>query len=102
MSRNYRAISYTDQVIGALQALERGDASADQQKRALKWIVEEAGRKDSDCFFDDGEGGDRASAFMSGRRFVALEILKLVYLTRAARDALLKQESKHGRSRNRD
>lgn len=90
-TRSCRAIRYTDAEIGALQALERGDATPEQQKRALKWIVEEAGRRDSDAFLLEPEGGERASAFMAGRRFVALEILKLVHLSRSARDALLKK-----------
>lgn len=90
--RSCRALRFTDPDIGALQALERGDATKEQQQRALKWIVEEAGRRDGDTFLLDEEGGERASSFMAGRRFVALEVLKLVHLSGAARVALIKSE----------
>lgn len=58
----------------ALQSLARGDATPDQQQRALNWIIYgAAGTYDADYRTDT-----RDHAFVSGRRFVGLEIVKLL------------------------
>lgn len=58
----------------AMQALARGDATPEQQKRALDWIIQKAcGTYDLDYRPDA-----REHAFVSGRRFVGLEIVKLL------------------------
>lgn len=60
----------------ALQALLRGDANEQQQKRALDWIIKSAcGTYDLDYRPDA-----REHAFVSGRRFVGLEIVKLLHI----------------------
>lgn len=60
----------------SLQALARGDASEDQQRRALKWIIENAaGTYDLEYRKDA-----RDHAFVSGRRFVGLQIVKMLKL----------------------
>jgi hypothetical protein len=64
----------------ALQALERGDASEEQQQRALKWIVNNAAGTYELAWEPDNE---RASSFESGRRYVGLEIVKLLKLNLA-------------------
>jgi len=61
----------------AAQALERGEATADQQQRFMAWLMHRA------CMFNDmefrtGPDGDRESAFMGGRRFVASQVRKLL------------------------
>lgn len=61
----------------AIQALAAGSATADQQVRALNWIVYFAAATYDMSFRPDGLGGDRATAFAEGRRFVGLEIVKL-------------------------
>jgi hypothetical protein len=62
--------------VGAIQALQRGDASADQQKRALDWIIVNAcGTYDLEYRSDP-----RAHSFCSGRRFVGLQIVKMLKL----------------------
>lgn len=62
--------------VAAFQALERGDADAGQQKRALAWIVNNAcGTYDLDFRPDQ-----REHAFVSGRRFVGLNIVKMLKL----------------------
>jgi hypothetical protein len=62
----------------ALQALERGKASADQQQRALQWIVNVAcGTYDME-FREGGEEGRRESDFAGGRRFTGLQIIRLL------------------------
>lgn len=58
----------------ALQALARGEATPEQQQRALNWVINAA------CGTYDLEYREepRAHAFVSGRRFVGLEIVKLL------------------------
>lgn len=62
--------------MGALQALQRGDATGDQMQRALKWIVGCAGTYD--LSFRPGQDGERESSFAEGKRFVGLQIVKLL------------------------
>lgn len=58
----------------ALQALAKGTADADQQKRALNWIVNGA----SNTYDLEYRPDSRDHAFASGRRFVGLQIIKLL------------------------
>lgn len=58
----------------SLQALARGDANKDQQQRALNWIIYRAAGTYDLEYRTDG----RDHAFASGRRFVGLEIVKLL------------------------
>lgn len=70
------AAEYVLPDIVAMQALERGDATPEQQKRALNWIiVNAAGTFDLDFRVDS-----RNHAFVSGRRFVGLQIVKMLKL----------------------
>lgn len=62
---------------GALQALVRGDASEHQQQRAIDYIIRKlAGTYDLSYRPDS----DRDTAFAEGRRFVGLQIVKLLNL----------------------
>lgn len=62
---------------GALQALARGDADEHAQRRALKFIVEElAGTYE--VSYRPGLEGERDTAFAEGRRYVGLQIVKLL------------------------
>ena len=58
----------------AVQALAAGTASADQQVRALNWVVYRA------CATDEVEyrPDEREHVLASGRRFVGLQIRKLM------------------------
>jgi hypothetical protein len=58
----------------ALQALAQGVASADQQQRALNWIVYEA----CGTYEEDYRPDPRDHAFVSGKRRVGLQILTLI------------------------
>lgn len=58
----------------AIQCLERGEATPEQQRRALAWIMNNAcGTYDLEYRSDA-----RAHAFVSGRRFVGLELVKML------------------------
>lgn len=73
----------------ALQALQRGEANADQQKRALDWIIE-VGASTYQPTFHPGEPD--ASAFAEGRRFVGMQIVKLLKINT---NVLLNAKEKH-------
>ena len=60
----------------AIQALLRGDARPEQQKRALDWIIRSVALAYEVSFRSDADGGDRDTAFAEGRRFVGLQIVK--------------------------
>lgn len=61
---------------GAIQALARGDATKEQQQRALNWIIYGA----ANTYDLEYRTDPRAHAFVSGRRFVGLQIVKLIKL----------------------
>lgn len=59
----------------AIQALEKGEATAEQQKRALSWIVNNACLTYDFCNKPDQE---RLAAIFDGRRFAGLQIVRLI------------------------
>ncbi|HNP15634.1 MAG TPA: hypothetical protein PKI99_04165 [Terrimesophilobacter sp.] len=71
-------VARTDKAdIYAIKALSTGTASDAQQKRALTWILEQASRYD-ELSYEPGEIGRRDTDFAEGRRFVGLQIAKLI------------------------
>ena len=73
-------VKYDVEDIGALQAVMEGRAEPHQQQRAMTWIVNNAcGTYDMDYRPDA-----RDHAFISGRRFVGLQIVKMLKLNAAA------------------
>lgn len=63
--------------VAGIQALERGDATPHQQKLVLDWILDEAARAYDLSFRPESE---RETCFAEGRRFVGLQIVKLLKL----------------------
>lgn len=61
---------------GAIQALLRGEADAGQQKRALEWIINAAAGTYEVSYVPDSD----QTIFAEGRRFVGLQIVKLMKL----------------------
>ena len=76
--------------VSALQALARGDASADQQKRALDWIIKQGAATYQQSFVP---GDSHATAFIEGRRFVGTKIVEL--LTVSIADYIAKNARKN-------
>lgn len=68
----------------AIQALQAGTASPDQQRRALRWIVEQAAGTYEISYRAGGLEGDRETAFAEGRRFVGSQVVKMLKLNVAA------------------
>jgi len=71
----------------AIQACVRGQATPEQQQRAINWVVYSA------CLVDDIEyrTNDRDHAFASGRRFPALQLRKLLSINVGALRQLKKE-----------
>ena len=72
--------AYEDYDVRALQALAAGNASDRQQQRALQWIIEAAAGTYDMSYRPGGEDGRRDTDFAEGRRFVGLQIVKLLKL----------------------
>jgi hypothetical protein len=66
---------------GAIQALHRGDASPEQQKRALEWIIHRAASTYEASFYP---ANARVTDFMEGRRSVGNQVIKLLKLNLGA------------------
>ncbi|TFH47950.1 MAG: hypothetical protein E4H01_07270 [Lysobacterales bacterium] len=75
---------FEDADAAAVKALAQGNASIHQQKRAFAWIVECAANT-YDLSYRPGVDGDRETAFAEGRRFVGLQLVKMVNLKIGAR-----------------
>jgi hypothetical protein len=62
----------------SIKALADGRATPDQQRRALAFIIERICRVDEPSFVLDQHGGDRASAYVEGRRSVGMTLRALL------------------------
>lgn len=60
----------------ALQALQRGEATPDQQRRALDWLIKVGAGAYEFHYYPS----DRDTAFALGRAFVGQQIVKLLTL----------------------
>ena len=68
---------WTDADAYAIKALQTGTANASQQQRALAWIVNGAAQTYDVSFSPES---DRETSFAEGRRYVGLQIVKLIKL----------------------
>jgi len=62
---------------GAIQALQRGNATPDQQRRALEWIVMQASGTYDEPYRPGGPEGERDTSYALGRASVGRQIVKL-------------------------
>lgn len=74
----------------AVQACFGGTATPEQQQRAIKWIMYAAAGKDDVEYRTD----PRDHAFASGRRFVGLQIGKMIQLNLG----VFRENGEHGRA----
>lgn len=79
-SHPYLPAPYDKKVVWSLQALARGEADEHAQKRALKWIIEECAKTYDLSYRPGGEDGRRDTDFAEGRRFVGMQIVKMLKL----------------------
>ena len=80
--------------IECLQALAEGKAGEVEQKRALQWVIDRAAGDGELSFRSDDDGGDRETAFAEGRRFVALQIKKMISMPGPVVAAMRKKEER--------
>lgn len=76
----YTPAPYEIADVAAIQALQRGEATPEQQQRAFDWIVNQA----ANTYDLEYRTEPRDHAFCSGRRFVGLQLIKLLKLNMAA------------------
>lgn len=72
--------SYEEADVYAIQALAKGTANPDQQKRALQWIIEKGCAVYDMSFRPGGEEGARETDFAEGRRFAGNQVVKMTKL----------------------
>lgn len=90
MNKRPKAIAPADYEIadiGALQAVYHGEAEPHQQKRAIEWILNNACLMREVSYRPEGDGGYGDTAFAEGRRFVGLQISKLITASDAVKQA---------------
>jgi hypothetical protein len=75
----WKPAKYEPADAAAIQALVKGAATADQQKRAMNWIVKNCCRT-YDLSYRPGEEGRRDTDFAEGRRSVGLQLVMLMNL----------------------
>lgn len=75
-SKAYFPPAYEVADVVAVQALMRGEADADQQVRAVGYLINQLCAY-YDLSFRPGPDGARETDFMEGRRFVGAQMVKL-------------------------
>lgn len=74
-AQSYTPPTYEVADVEAFQALARGDCPAHLQQRALRWVIENAAATYDLSF---RPGSERETCFAEGRRFVGLQIVKML------------------------
>lgn len=64
--------------VAAIKACALGEANADQQRRAIEAIIGRVACADELSFRADDHGGTRESDFSEGKRYVGLQLRKLI------------------------
>ena len=85
---------YDDDVVRAVRALFTGTASASQQLYAVRWLmyVTAASEEFQDLSFRIGTDGERMTAFAEGKRFVGMQIRKMLRPEVTPKPAVEKQK----------
>lgn len=65
-------------IAAAIKDVARGEGSPEQQKQAMDAIIKIVACVEELSFRADDFGGDRETAFAEGRRFVGLQLRKLI------------------------
>lgn len=74
-AKSWTPCPYSEKEVRQIQALARGDATADQQRDALKFIVEVVAGTYDMSFRPESE---RDTCFAEGRRYCGLTLVKLL------------------------
>ena len=78
--RPWKPPSYEPADASAIQALGIGNATPDQQKRALTWIIEKASARYDMPYRPGGHEGERDTNFALGKMSVGISIVYLMKL----------------------
>jgi hypothetical protein len=70
----WHPLPITDEAADAAGAMERGDASATQQRIFVDWLLQASGVRD-EIFVADNE---RVTSFLAGRRSIGLQFAALL------------------------
>lgn len=76
----YQPVEYDPADAVALQAIAKGTATIEQQKRALDWIILKACATYDWPYRPGGEDGNRDTTIALGRQFVGQQIVKMLKL----------------------
>jgi hypothetical protein len=76
----YDPVKFTKSQASAIQAVAAGIADDRQQRRALDCILTSVCDLNGLSYRPDEAGGERATAFAEGKRFVALQLCKALKL----------------------
>ncbi len=87
----WKPVDYTLADVMAIKALAAGTADADQQKRALDWVIITAAGTYEEPYRSDADGGERETTFALGRAFVGRQVVKLVNLPAPVIEAMRKK-----------
>lgn len=90
----WKPVDYSSREVEAVKALAAGEASAEQQRLALDWVITTAAGTYELSFRSDKDGGDRETAFAEGRRFVGMQVVKMVNMAPAMLADLRKQDGR--------
>lgn len=89
----WKPVKYDLADITAFQALAGGTANEDQQKRAVRLIIEDLSGT-YDLSFRPGPEGRRDTDFAEGRRYVGLQLVKWIKLDRRVLNPDISMEQK--------
>lgn len=78
LSKPYMPAPYSKYDVYAIKALQNGTATAEQQQRALAWIINKCAKTYDLPYQPGGQDGDRDTAFAAGKQFVGQQIVKLI------------------------
>jgi len=76
----YKPVDVEITMAATCQALMRGDATPDQQRKVLPWIVDQVCRAHDLEWRPD----ERECSFAGGRRFVGLQLMKFIKVSLTA------------------
>jgi hypothetical protein len=76
----YDPVAFTKSQVASIQALAAGIADERQQRRAFDCILTSVCDLNGLSYRPDEAGGERATAFAEGKRFVALQLCKALKL----------------------
>ncbi len=72
---------YTADDVYAMQALAKGEATPEQQTRAINWIINSVCATYEEPFRSEVDGGERETSFALGKAFVGRTLVKMINLS---------------------